>query len=128
MPSPGYIQGQYFTYEQLYSSSGTIVYDLYAQIPQGSGRITGSITGAVLNTSKLTEVEEADTTEIPSGSLAAQGVGKGKALGTLMGSVSGNTLVAGPNTLLIKLYTAANTEPAAATNIVGTVVALVRGR
>src|SRR5579875_1206782 len=37
MPSPGYIQGQYFTYEQLYSSSGTIVYDLYAQIPQGSG-------------------------------------------------------------------------------------------
>src|SRR5579875_689289 len=33
MPSPGYIQGQYFTYEQLYSSSGTIVYDLYAQIP-----------------------------------------------------------------------------------------------
>src|SRR5579883_1466305 len=124
MPSPGYIQGQYFTYEQLYSSSGTIVYDLYAQIPQGSG----SITGAVLNTSKLTEVEEAVTTEIPSGFVAAQVVGKGKALGTLIGSLSGKTIVAGPNTLLIKLYTAANTEPAAATNIVGTVVALVRGR
>src|SRR5579875_3196363 len=96
MPSPGYIQGQYFTYEQLYSSSGTIVYDLYAQIPQGSGSITGSITGAVLNTSKLTEVEEAVTTEIPSGFVAAQVVGKGKALGTLIGSLSGKTIVAGP--------------------------------
>jgi hypothetical protein len=128
MPSPGYIQGQVIAYEQLYSSSGTIVYDLYAQIPQGSSSITGSITGAALFTSKLTEVEEFVAEEVPAAYVNAITVGKGKALGTLIGSLSGKTIVAGPNTVLIKLYTAAGTEAAAATNIVGTIVGLARGR
>lgn len=130
MARPGFIKGQAVLQDNI-PRTGTLIYE--GTILSINNVQTSTIVGgAVLKTNKLTQLESVGIIGVSedTGSITgARVVGFGRGLGTLTGTGVG-TLVADSNTVLVQLFAGtigAASQPAAGSQIRGTVLAIIQG-
>ena len=153
MPRPGFEAAQHTVIEPLASSGtiinygGTIATDFWTQTqpaggPSGTifGTVTGTVVAALMYARAIGELASAQVLQVPfdTGSvIGARVLQVGKAIGTLTGSVSGVTVTADSNAMLVQFYVSGTVSAAGRLNpvplaaggaVVGTIVVQEWGR